>query len=64
MGLRAIVNVPSYLQGSPPPALDTPWLPRGAQPLPNPLSSTATVDPSLVKQLVDAGWTMSSWTTG
>jgi hypothetical protein len=61
--MHVVMNVPSYLQGSLPPPVDVPQLPRGSTPLgSSALGSTATVDPSLVKQLVDAGWSVSSWT--
>jgi hypothetical protein len=65
VGLKVTMNVPTYLQGSPPPPLDTPWLARASTPLgTTALGATVTCDPSLVRQLVDAGWTVNAWTTG
>ena len=61
---RAVMNVPSPIQGQPPPSVDCYWQGRGATPLGTSiLSSTLTVTSDVVKLLVEQGWTVSSWVT-
>jgi len=62
--MRATMNVPSIAQGLPPPVVDAYWMTRGSQPLgSSALGSTLQVDSTVVKILIDAGWTVASWQT-
>jgi hypothetical protein len=61
---RAVMNVPTPLQGSSPPPIDAYWLGRGATPLgTSVLGATLTVTSDVVKLLVEQGWTVSTWVT-
>lgn len=61
---RAVMAVPSPLQGQPPPPIDAYWQGRGATPLgTSGLGATLTVTSDVVKLLLEQGWTVSSWVT-
>ena len=57
--MQVTLNTPPPLIGLAPPAIDAPQLPRGAQPLPNPLTATVVVDGSLLQPLLAVGFTVN-----
>lgn len=61
---RAVMAVPSPLQGQLPPPIDAYWQGRGSTPLgTSALGATVTVTSDVVKALVEQGFTISSWVT-
>ena len=57
--MKVVLNTPPPLVGQGPPSVDAPQLARRAQPLPSPLTSTITVDASLLPQLLALGFTIN-----
>ena len=58
--MQFTLDTPAPLVGLAPPAIDSPQLARGTQPLPNPLTAQVTVDGTLLQPLLALGFTVAS----